>query len=35
MLSVSLGQGARFHPLPEYQQRRLAGRLALGLPIDG
>lgn len=28
-------QGARFHPLPEYQQRRLAGRLALGLPIDG
>jgi alkylation response protein AidB-like acyl-CoA dehydrogenase len=28
-------QGARFHPLPEYQQRRLAGRMALGLPIDG
>jgi alkylation response protein AidB-like acyl-CoA dehydrogenase len=28
-------QGARFHPLPESQQRRLAGRLALGLPIDG
>jgi alkylation response protein AidB-like acyl-CoA dehydrogenase len=28
-------QGARFHPLPEYQQRRLAGRLALGMPIDG
>jgi alkylation response protein AidB-like acyl-CoA dehydrogenase len=28
-------QGARFHPLPEYQQRRLAGRLALALPIDG
>jgi alkylation response protein AidB-like acyl-CoA dehydrogenase len=28
-------QGARFHPLPEHQQRRLAGRLALGLPIDG
>jgi alkylation response protein AidB-like acyl-CoA dehydrogenase len=28
-------QGARFHPLPEYQQRRFAGRLALGLPIDG
>jgi alkylation response protein AidB-like acyl-CoA dehydrogenase len=27
-------QGARFHPLPEHQQRRLAGRLALGLPID-
>jgi acyl-CoA dehydrogenase len=28
-------QGARFHPLPESQQRRIAGRLALGLPIDG
>ena len=28
-------QGARFHPLPEHQQRRLAGRIALGLPIDG
>jgi alkylation response protein AidB-like acyl-CoA dehydrogenase len=28
-------QGARFHPLPEHQQRRLAGRLALGLPLDG
>lgn len=28
-------QGARFHPLPEHQQRRLAGRLALGLPVDG
>jgi hypothetical protein len=28
-------RGARFHPLPEHQQRRLAGRLALGLPIDG
>jgi len=28
-------QGARFHPLPEHQQRRLAGRMALGLPIDG
>jgi acyl-CoA dehydrogenase len=28
-------QGARFHPLPEHQQRRVAGRLALGLPIDG
>src|SRR5262245_5628128 len=28
-------QAARFHPLPEYQQRRLAGRVALGLPIDG
>jgi len=27
-------QGARFHPLPEAQQRRLAGRVALGLPID-
>jgi alkylation response protein AidB-like acyl-CoA dehydrogenase len=28
-------QGARFHPLPAYQQRRLAGCIALGLPIDG
>ncbi|MGH6618825.1 MAG: acyl-CoA dehydrogenase family protein [Alphaproteobacteria bacterium] len=28
-------QGARFHPLPEPAQRRLAGRMALGLPIDG
>src|SRR5690349_5373880 len=28
-------QGARFHPLPEYQQRRIAGRVALGMPIDG
>jgi alkylation response protein AidB-like acyl-CoA dehydrogenase len=28
-------QGARFHPLPEHQQRRLAGRIALGMPIDG
>jgi acyl-CoA dehydrogenase len=28
-------QGARFHPLPEAQQHKLAGRLALGLPIDG
>jgi alkylation response protein AidB-like acyl-CoA dehydrogenase len=28
-------QGARFHPLRDHQQRRLAGRLALGLPIDG
>ena len=28
-------QGARFHPLPEDPQRRLAGRMALGLPIDG
>ncbi len=27
-------QGARFHPLPEATQRRLAGRMALGLPID-
>jgi alkylation response protein AidB-like acyl-CoA dehydrogenase len=27
-------QGARFHPLPESVQRRMAGRLALGLPID-
>ena len=28
-------QGARFHPLPTHMQRRLAGRTALGLPIDG
>jgi alkylation response protein AidB-like acyl-CoA dehydrogenase len=28
-------QGARFHPLPEHQQRRYAGRMALGLPLDG
>jgi alkylation response protein AidB-like acyl-CoA dehydrogenase len=28
-------QGARFHPLPEAQQRKLAGRVALGLSIDG
>lgn len=28
-------QGARFHPLQEGPQRRLAGRMALGLPIDG
>jgi len=28
-------QGARFHPLPTGEQRRLAGRMALGLPIDG
>jgi acyl-CoA dehydrogenase len=28
-------QGARFHPIRDHQQRRLAGRLALGLPIDG
>jgi acyl-CoA dehydrogenase len=28
-------QGARFHPLPEPAQRQLAGRMALGLPIDG
>jgi acyl-CoA dehydrogenase len=27
-------QGARFHPLTDAPQRRLAGRLALGLPID-
>jgi len=27
-------QGARFHPLPDGPQRRLAGRVALGLPID-
>jgi acyl-CoA dehydrogenase len=28
------GQGARFHPLTGVPQRRLAGRMALGLPID-
>ncbi len=28
-------QGARYHPLPEPAQRQLAGRMALGLPIDG
>ena len=28
-------QGARFHPMPEYRQRQFAGRVALGLPIDG
>jgi acyl-CoA dehydrogenase len=28
-------QGARFHPLQEKPQLRLAGRLALGLDIDG
>ncbi|WP_422002166.1 acyl-CoA dehydrogenase family protein [Reyranella sp.] len=28
-------QGARFHPLQAGPQQRLAGRLALGLPIDG
>jgi acyl-CoA dehydrogenase len=28
-------QGARFHPLRDATQRRLAGRMALGLPIDG
>ena len=27
-------QGARFHPLTDAPQRRLAGRVALGLPID-
>jgi len=27
-------QGARFHPLTDGPQRRLAGRVALGLPID-
>ena len=27
-------QGARFHPIGEPQQRRMAGRMALGLPID-
>jgi alkylation response protein AidB-like acyl-CoA dehydrogenase len=28
-------QGARYHPLPEPAQRALAGRLALGVSIDG
>ena len=28
-------QGARFHPLTDSAQRRLAGRTALGLSIDG
>jgi acyl-CoA dehydrogenase len=28
-------QGARFHPLRDAVQQRLAGRMALGLPIDG
>jgi alkylation response protein AidB-like acyl-CoA dehydrogenase len=28
-------QGARFHPLTPMAQRKLAGRMALGLPIDG
>lgn len=28
-------QGARYHPLQEKQQQRLAGRVALGLDIDG
>jgi alkylation response protein AidB-like acyl-CoA dehydrogenase len=28
-------QGARFHPLRDATQQRLAGRMALGLPIDG
>ena len=28
-------QGARFHPLQDGQQQKLAGRIALGLPIDG
>ena len=28
-------QGARFHPLQQAPQRTLAGRMALGLPIDG
>jgi acyl-CoA dehydrogenase len=27
-------QAARFHPIPDGQQRRIAGRLALGMPID-
>ena len=27
-------QGARFHPLPDSAQHRMAGRAALGLPID-
>jgi acyl-CoA dehydrogenase len=27
-------QGARFHPLPDSAQHRMAGRAALGMPID-
>ena len=27
-------QAARFHPMPEFQQRKMAGRIALGMPID-
>ena len=27
-------QGARFHPLRPGDQRKLAGRVALGLPVD-
>lgn len=27
-------QGARFHPLRSVDQRKLAGRVALGLPVD-
>jgi alkylation response protein AidB-like acyl-CoA dehydrogenase len=27
-------QGARFHPVQEMPQRRYAGRLALGLPLQ-
>jgi acyl-CoA dehydrogenase len=28
-------QGARYHPLQEKAQQRYAGRMALGLDIDG
>ena len=28
-------QGARLHPLTDGQQQTLAGRMALGRPIDG
>jgi acyl-CoA dehydrogenase len=28
-------QAARFHPLPPSAQRDVAGRMALGLPLDG
>ncbi len=28
-------QAARYHPLQEKAQARLAGRMALGLPVDG
>ena len=37
MNRVTLGdiQAARFHPLQPYAQRDFAGRMALGLELDG